>query len=320
MAAAGEILVQTLKLVERMIRPGVRTEELDAAAERFIRSHGATPTFKGFRGFPGSICASPNAMVVHGIPGRYRLEEGDIISVDVGVTLDGWVADAARTFPVGEIGARRAEPAARHPRVAVRRGGAVSCRRPHGRRLARDRAGGRDRGAVGRALAGGARGGSQHARGPAGSQLRPAGQGPAAGGGDGVGDRADDDRGAPRGARGGRRVGGVLPGRLAGGTLRVHGRDHRWARGCSRRGTCRERRRADANGMPPPPRWASRSRVQASCYYRLSARTRRRFVLRAYPRPGSGGRPGSQSPVAGPEGGAVGRGRRAGPSSQRKGS
>lgn len=105
MAAAGEILVQTLALLESRIRPGVRTEELDAVAERFIRSHGATPTFKGFRGFPGSICASPNAMVVHGIPGRYRLEEGDIISIDVGVTLDGWVADAARTFPVGEIGA-----------------------------------------------------------------------------------------------------------------------------------------------------------------------------------------------------------------------
>jgi methionyl aminopeptidase len=73
-------------------------------AERFIRSRGATPTFKGYRGFPGSICASPNAMIVHGIPGPNRLEDGDIISIDVGVTLDGWVADAARTFPVGEIG------------------------------------------------------------------------------------------------------------------------------------------------------------------------------------------------------------------------
>jgi methionyl aminopeptidase len=104
MAAAGAILVQTLALLEGRIRSGVRTEELDAAAERFIRAHGATPTFKGFRGFPGSICASPNAMVVHGIPGRYRLERGDIISIDVGVTLDGWVADAARTFAVGEIG------------------------------------------------------------------------------------------------------------------------------------------------------------------------------------------------------------------------
>jgi methionyl aminopeptidase len=103
MAAAGAILVQTLELLEGMIRPGVRTQELDAAAERFIRSRGAVPTFKGYRGFPGSICTSPNAMVVHGIPGRYRLERGDIISIDVGVTLDGWVADAARTFPVGEI-------------------------------------------------------------------------------------------------------------------------------------------------------------------------------------------------------------------------
>jgi methionyl aminopeptidase len=106
MEAAGAILVQTLQLLESQVRPGVRTRELDDAAERFIRAHGATPTFKGFRGFPGSICASPNAMVVHGIPGRYRLQGGDVISIDVGVTLDGWVADAARTFPVGEIGPR----------------------------------------------------------------------------------------------------------------------------------------------------------------------------------------------------------------------
>jgi methionyl aminopeptidase len=102
MARAGAILVATLDLLEGMIRPGVSTAELDRAAERFIRSRGATPTFKGYRGFPGSICASPNAMVVHGIPGPYRLERGDIISIDVGVTLDGWVADAARTFPVDE--------------------------------------------------------------------------------------------------------------------------------------------------------------------------------------------------------------------------
>jgi methionyl aminopeptidase len=106
MAAAGAVQVQTLAMLGGMIRPGVRTQELDAAAERFIRSRGAIPTFKGYRGFPGSICASPNAMVVHGIPGRYRLASGDIISVDVGVTLDGWVADAACTFRVGEIDAR----------------------------------------------------------------------------------------------------------------------------------------------------------------------------------------------------------------------
>jgi methionyl aminopeptidase len=103
MARAGAILVATLDLLESQIRPGVSTAELDRAAERFIRSRGATPTFKGYRGFPGSICASPNAMIVHGIPGPYRLKSADIISVDVGVTLDGWVADAARTFAVGEI-------------------------------------------------------------------------------------------------------------------------------------------------------------------------------------------------------------------------
>jgi methionyl aminopeptidase len=105
MERAGEILVATLAELESCVAPGVSTEELDELAERFIRSRGAVPTFKGYRGFPGSICASPNAMVVHGIPGPYRLKTGDIISIDVGVTLDGWVADAARTLPVGEIGA-----------------------------------------------------------------------------------------------------------------------------------------------------------------------------------------------------------------------
>jgi methionyl aminopeptidase len=105
MARAGEILVAALDDLQERIAPGVSTEELDRAAERLIRSRGAVPTFKGYRGFPGSICASPNEMVVHGIPGPQRLKDGDIISIDVGVTLDGWVADAARTLPVGEIGA-----------------------------------------------------------------------------------------------------------------------------------------------------------------------------------------------------------------------
>src|SRR5271170_8108618 len=103
MAQAGAILVATLAQLQSHIRPGVSTAELDEVAERFIRSRGATPTFKGYRGFPGSICASPNAMIVHGIPGPYRLKSGDIISIDVGVTLGGWVADAARTFPVEDV-------------------------------------------------------------------------------------------------------------------------------------------------------------------------------------------------------------------------
>lgn len=103
MAAAGEVLVRTLEMIAKKIRPGVTTAELDEAAERFIRSQGAEPTFKGYRGFPASICASPNSMIVHGIPGDYALKRGDIISIDVGVTLDGWIADAARTFTVGEV-------------------------------------------------------------------------------------------------------------------------------------------------------------------------------------------------------------------------
>jgi methionyl aminopeptidase len=103
MAAAGDLLVKTMNLLAGKIRPGVTTQELDQAAEKFIRSQGAVPSFKGYRGFPGSICASPNAMIVHGIPGPYKLAKGDILSVDIGVTLDGWVADAARTFPVGAV-------------------------------------------------------------------------------------------------------------------------------------------------------------------------------------------------------------------------
>jgi methionyl aminopeptidase len=103
MAAAGAIQARCLKMLRAKVRPGVTTEELDLTAERFIASQGAQPSFLGYRGFPGSICASPNSMVVHGIPGPYELRRGDIISLDVGVTKDGWVADAAITVPVGEV-------------------------------------------------------------------------------------------------------------------------------------------------------------------------------------------------------------------------
>src|SRR5215216_6235242 len=103
MAAAGAIQARCLRMLRAKVRPGVTTEELDRAAEKFIRSQGAEPTFLGYRGFPGSICASPNSMVVHGIPGDYELKRGDIVSLDVGVTKDGWVADAAKTVPIGPI-------------------------------------------------------------------------------------------------------------------------------------------------------------------------------------------------------------------------
>ena len=101
MAAAGVIQERCLRMLRSKCRPGVTTAELDEAAEKFIRSQGGIPSFKGYRGFPGSICTSPNSMVVHGIPGPYELRRGDILSIDVGVTYEGWVADAAITVPVG---------------------------------------------------------------------------------------------------------------------------------------------------------------------------------------------------------------------------
>ncbi len=102
-AAAGRVLARCHGLLRSKARPGVTTAELDEAAERFIRSQGGEPAFKGYRGFPGSICASPNSMVVHGIPGPYALRRGDILSIDAGVVLDGWVADAAVTLPIGNV-------------------------------------------------------------------------------------------------------------------------------------------------------------------------------------------------------------------------
>jgi methionyl aminopeptidase len=104
MAEAGRILTRCLRMVSARARPGMTTKELDRAAEKFIRSQAAEPAFKGYRGFPGSICASPNSMVVHGIPGQYELKRGDVLSIDVGVVKDGWVADAAITIPIGPIG------------------------------------------------------------------------------------------------------------------------------------------------------------------------------------------------------------------------
>jgi methionyl aminopeptidase len=104
-AAAGAILADCLDALIAAARPGGTTGDLDRLAERFIRERGCTPTFLGYRGFPASICASPNDMVVHGIPGPYRVADGDLLSIDVGVTLDGYVADSAVTLPIGPIDA-----------------------------------------------------------------------------------------------------------------------------------------------------------------------------------------------------------------------
>ena len=103
------VVRQCLGLLGEEAKPGVTTGELDRLAEEFIRSKGGEPTFKGYRGFPASICTSPNDMVVHGIPGRLRLREGDILGIDVGVTMDGYIADAAATYPIGDVSEEASE-------------------------------------------------------------------------------------------------------------------------------------------------------------------------------------------------------------------
>ncbi len=104
MAAAGTIVAETLGLLAESARPGMSTLDLDEIAERHIRAAGGVPTFKGYHGFPGSICASPNDMIVHGIPSdAIVLEEGDILSIDVGVTRQGFVGDSAVTIMIGEV-------------------------------------------------------------------------------------------------------------------------------------------------------------------------------------------------------------------------
>jgi methionyl aminopeptidase len=102
MRRAGAVVGAVIDLLKASVEPGITTRELDRIAFREIRRHGARPTFKGYRGFPASICASVNDEIVHGIPGRRVLREGDVLKVDVGATLDGLIGDAAVSIPVGE--------------------------------------------------------------------------------------------------------------------------------------------------------------------------------------------------------------------------
>lgn len=103
MRRAGKIVAETLDLMRKTVRPGVTTGELDRLAEEYIRKCGAVPAFKGYNGFPATLCASVNEQVVHGFPGLRTLQSGDIISIDCGAVIDGYVGDAAITLPVGEI-------------------------------------------------------------------------------------------------------------------------------------------------------------------------------------------------------------------------
>jgi len=100
---AGAILAAALSTAKRELRPGLTTAEVDRIIEEFIRSHGAEPTFKGYRGFPAASCISVNEEVIHGIPGKRVIREGDIVKIDAGVTKDGFIADSATTVVVGEV-------------------------------------------------------------------------------------------------------------------------------------------------------------------------------------------------------------------------
>lgn len=103
MRRAGILAAKALREVARAVRPGISGQDLDKIGDEYVRAHGGTPSFKGYRGFPASICLSFNDEVVHGIPGRRRLKEGDVVSIDLGAEVEGFHGDLAGTFPVGEV-------------------------------------------------------------------------------------------------------------------------------------------------------------------------------------------------------------------------
>ena len=205
MRAANVLVADVLAELAAMVAPGVTTADLDAAAEMLVRAGGAEPAFKGYRGYPATLCASVNEQVVHGIPSERTLIDGDIISLDMGVKLNGFYGDSAVTVPVGRVSDEVAEAAAGDAGGAARRGSSrcgsagasrisatpsSSTSRRNGFSVVRE--------FVGHGIGVGA------ARGAADRQLRRAGARPAAGRGHGAGDRADGEHG-PAGGEGARR-------------------------------------------------------------------------------------------------------------------
>ena len=197
-AAAGAVVAETIAHVGERIEPGRTTLELDRIAEDFIRGKGGIPTSQGYRGYPRAICISVNEVVVHGIPDDRVVEDGDLVTIDVGVTLDGAIADSAYTFGVGQHrrrGAAAARRRAGRPRGRHRRG---APRQPDRRHLARRAGRRRGRRVRRRQEPRGPRRRPALPRGPARPELRRAGPRPASLGGDDDRDRADDHRRQPR--------------------------------------------------------------------------------------------------------------------------
>ena len=255
-AAAGALVAETIAYTGGLLRAGVTTEELDAAAGAFIREHDGTPTSEGYKGYPKAICISPNDVVVHGIPDGFEVGDGDLVTIDVGVTLDGYIADSAYTFGVGDH--RGSRPAAPRRRAGSTRGG--------------DRRGGR-RNRVGdvshaiQEVVGGRRLLSRPEprrprrrpvlpRGPAHPELRRAGPRPAPLRGHDDRDRAHDHVRLVRGVPDGGRLDDPHARRLDVRALRAHRRDHR-------------RRAADPHprvGVPARRRRVARQAADQSCW------------------------------------------------------
>jgi methionyl aminopeptidase len=103
MREAGRLVAETFELLRPHVRPGVTTRELDQIAEKYIRSRGATPVYKGYNGFPAAICVAVNNVICHGFPSKTPLRQGDIVGIDIGARLNGWVGDSCVTYPVGQI-------------------------------------------------------------------------------------------------------------------------------------------------------------------------------------------------------------------------
>ena len=253
MAAAGRVVAETIAHVGEQLEPGITTGELDRIAEEVIRSHGGIPTSQGYRGYPAAICISPNSMVVHGIPGAYAVAEGDLITIDVGVTLDGYIADSAYTFGVGEVSelAQRLLDTGRDALVA-----GIAQARPGNRvgdisSAVQHHVEGQGFSVV-RSLVGHGVGRSYHED-PHIPNFGQPGRGPLLVRGDDARDRADDHRRAARGLCARRRMVDLDRGRVARGPLRAHRRNHR-------------RRAPDPDGEQGRSATIERPRGSAPCF------------------------------------------------------
>ncbi len=227
MKAANALVADILAELREAVKPGVTTADLDALAEARVRAAQAEPAFKGYHGYPATICASVNEEVVHGIPSRRELVEGDIIAIDLGVVLDGYYGDAAVTLPVGRVSEQaaallRVTEESLHKAIAQVKVGArisdLGRGRAGARRGARVQRGPRVRGTRHRAEA---------ARGAADSQLRAGRPRAATGRGHGAGHRADGEPGQGAGAGAVGRVDGGDQGRAVVGSFRAYGGRHR---------------------------------------------------------------------------------------------